>query len=93
MKLRPVTDEGDFQVKLRNLIGFLEKGDKVKVTLKFRGREIAHPELADELFVRILDAVASLAHVDSPPKLEGKQMILSLSPKGSPVAPPTKAPS
>ena len=50
IKLRPVTDEGDFQVKLRNLIAFLEKGDKVKVTLKFRGREIAHQELADRLF-------------------------------------------
>ncbi len=93
IKLRPVTDEGDFQVKLRNLIGFLEKGDKVKVTLKFRGREIAHQELADELFARILEAVAALAHVDSPPKLEGKQMILSLSPKGSASAPsPSKAP-
>jgi translation initiation factor IF-3 len=83
IKLRPVTDEGDFQVKLRNLIGFLEKGDKVKVTLRFRGREIAHQELANDLFAKILDAVATLAHVDSPPKLEGKQMILSLSPKGA----------
>jgi len=81
IKLRPVTDEGDFQVKLRNLIGFLEKGDKVKVTLKFRGREIAHQELADNLFAQILEATAALAHVDSPPKLEGKQMILLLSPK------------
>ncbi len=94
IKLRPVTDEGDFQVKLRNLIGFLEKGDKVKVTLKFRGREIAHQELADQLFTRILDSIVTLAHVDSPPKLEGKQMILSLSPKGAPVAAqPSKAPS
>jgi len=83
IKLRPVTDEGDFQVKLRNLIAFLEKGDKVKVTLKFRGREIAHQELADSLFARILEAVQGLAHVDHPPKLEGKQMILSLSPKTS----------
>ena len=81
IKLRPVTDEGDFQVKLRNLITFLEKGDKVKVTLKFRGREIAHQELADRLFQRIVEATAVVGHIDSHPKLEGKQMMMSLSPK------------
>jgi translation initiation factor IF-3 len=82
IKLRPVTDEGDFQVKLRNLITFLEKGDKVKVTLKFRGREIAHQELADRLFQRIVEATAIIGHIDSHPKLEGKQIMMSLSPKG-----------
>jgi translation initiation factor IF-3 len=81
VKLRPVTDEGDFQVKLRNLIAFLEKGDKVKVTLKFRGREIAHQDLADDLFKRIVEAIPAVGHVDSPPKLEGKQITMSLSPK------------
>ena len=81
VKLRPVTDEGDFQVKLRNLIAFLEKGDKVKVTLKFRGREIAHQDLADDLFKRIIEAIPAVGHVDSPPKLEGKQIIMTLSPK------------
>jgi translation initiation factor IF-3 len=81
IKLRPVTDEADFQVKLRNLIGFLEKGDKVKVTLKFRGREIAHQQLADALFQRIVDATASLANIDSPAKLEGRQMAMMLAAK------------
>jgi translation initiation factor IF-3 len=83
IKLRPVTDEGDFQVKLRNLIAFLEKGDKVKVTLKFRGREIAHQELAQKVFDRIIEAVTPIAHIDQPPKLEGRQVIMSLSPKVS----------
>lgn len=81
IKLRPVTDEGDFQVKLRNLIAFLEKGDKVKVTLKFRGREIAHQELAQKVFDRIIEAVTPIAHIDQAPKLEGRQVIMSLSPK------------
>lgn len=81
IKLRPVTDEGDFQVKLRNLIAFLEKGDKVKVTLKFRGREIAHQELAQKVFDKIIEAVAPIAHIDQAPKLEGRQVIMSLSPK------------
>lgn len=83
IKLRPVTDEGDFQVKLRNLKAFLEKGNKVKVTLRFRGREIAHQELAHKLFDRIVDEVRDTGQVDSEPKLEGKQMIMMLSPKHS----------
>lgn len=81
IKLRPVTDEGDFQVKLRNLKSFLEKGNKVKVTLRFRGREIAHQDLAHQLFKRIVEGVGLLGQVDSEPKLEGKQMIMMLSPK------------
>lgn len=81
IKLRPVTDEGDFQVKLRNLITFIEKGDKVKVTLKFRGREIAHQELAQKVFDRIIEAVTPIAHIDQAPKLEGRQVIMTLSPK------------
>lgn len=81
IKLRPVTDEGDLQVKLRNLKTFLEKGYKVKVTLRFRGREIAHQELAHKLFQRIVDETSSLGQVDSEAKLEGRQMIMMLSPK------------
>ena len=83
IKLRPVTDEGDFQVKLRNLISFIEKGSKVKVTLRFRGREIAHQELAHKLFNRIVEATSSIGQVDSAPKLEGRQMIMMLSPKNT----------
>lgn len=81
IKLRPVTDEGDFQVKLRNLKSFLEKGNKVKVTLRFKGREIAHQDLALKLFNRIVEEIENLGQVDSEPKLEGKQMIMMLSPK------------
>ena len=76
-----MTDEGDFQVKLRNLKSFLEKGNKVKVTLRFKGREIAHQDLALKLFNRIVEEIENLGQVDSEPKLEGKQMIMMLSPK------------
>lgn len=81
IKIRPVTDEGDFQVKLRNLKSFLEKGNKVKITLRFRGREIAHQDLAHKLFERIVQETQEMSVVDSEPKLEGKQMIMMLSPK------------
>lgn len=83
IKLRPVTDQGDYQVKLRNLIGFLENGDKVKVTIRFRGREITHQELGMRLLVKIRAELEELGvgTVDQQPKLEGRQLVMVISPK------------
>mgnify|MGYP001763929219 CR=1 FL=1 len=82
IKLRPVTGEGDYQVKLRNLKGFLEHGDKVKVTIRYRGREITHHELGSRLMERIIKDVEGFGQVDQLPKLEGKQMVMIVSPVG-----------
>ncbi|EDO66647.1 translation initiation factor IF-3 [Francisella tularensis subsp. holarctica FSC022] len=81
VKLRPVTDVGDYQVKLRNLIKFLEKGDKVKVTLRFRGREMSHKELGMEMLQHMANDAAEYGVVEHQPKLEGRQMIMVLGPK------------
>lgn len=81
VKFRPVTDEGDYQVKLRNLIRFLEDGDKTKVTVRFRGRELAHRELGLEMLKRISEDLAEYAVVEQFPKMEGKQMAMLLAPK------------
>ena len=81
VKLRPATDEGDYQVKLRNLKRFLEDGDKAKVTLKFKGREMAHQELGLEVLKRIEEDLADVAVVESQSKVEGKQAIMVLAPK------------
>lgn len=81
IKMRPVTDEGDYKVKLRNLIGFLEEGDKVKVTIRFKGREITHKELGSRLLERIKADIAGLGVVDQEGKLEGRQLIMVISPK------------
>lgn len=81
IKLRPVTDVGDYQVKLRNLIKFLEKGDKVKVTLRFRGREMSHKELGIEMLNRMANDAAEHGVVEQQPKVEGRQMIMVLGPK------------
>lgn len=82
IKFRPGTDEGDYQVKLRSLIRFLEEGDKAKVTLRFRGREMAHQQLGIEMLDRIKEDLADLAIVESyPTKIEGRQMIMVLAPK------------
>lgn len=81
IKLRPVTDEGDYKVKLRNLISFLEDGDKVKVTIRFKGREITHKELGSRLLERIKVDIAGFGVIDQEPKLEGKQMVMIISPK------------
>ena len=80
IKFRPGTDENDYQVKLRNVKRFLEAGDKVKISLRFRGREIAHQELGMQLMVRVRDELAEISQVESMPKLEGRQMIMMLSP-------------
>ncbi len=81
VKLRPVTDEGDYQVKLRNLMTFLDEGDKVKITLRFKGREITHQDLGMKVMDRIREDIKDVAIVDQMPRLEGKQMIMMLSPK------------
>ena len=81
VKFRPGTDVGDYQVKLRNLRRFLEEGDRVKVTLRFRGREMAHQELGLQLLERVRDDLADLGTVEQFPKLEGRQMVMIISPK------------
>ncbi|MFC3031310.1 translation initiation factor IF-3 [Pseudoalteromonas fenneropenaei] len=81
IKFRPGTDEGDYQVKLRSLIKFLEAGDKAKITLRFRGREMAHTDLAIELLNRIKDDLKDYSQVESfPNRVEGRQMIMMLAP-------------
>lgn len=81
MKFRPGTDEGDYQVKLRNLTRFLTDGDKAKVTLRFRGREMAHQEIGMELLKRIETDLAELGTVELFPKMEGRQLTMVLAPK------------
>jgi translation initiation factor IF-3 len=81
VKFRPGTEEGDYQVKLRNLKRFLENGDKAKVTLRFRGREMAHMELGRQLLERVEKDLEEIAQVESFPKMEGRQMIMVLAPK------------
>lgn len=81
IKFRPNTDEGDYRIKLRNLVNFLNDGDKVKVTLRFRGREMAHQEFGMRILERVRDDLESLATVEQFPKMEGRQMVMVLSPK------------
>lgn len=81
IKLRPVTEEGDYQVKLRNLIRFLEAGDKVKITLRYRGREMSHQELGMKVMQRLQADLAPYGIVEQSPKLEGRQMVMTLAPK------------
>lgn len=81
IKFRPNTDEGDYRIKLRNLINFLNDGDKVKVTLRFRGREMAHQEFGIRLLERVRDDLEMHAVVEQFPKMEGRQMVMVLSPK------------
>ncbi len=85
VKFRPGTDEGDYKIKLRNLIRFLEEGDKTKVTLRFRGREMAHQEFGVKLLERIRTDLDPFGVVEQMPKLEGRQMIMVLSPKKKPI--------
>jgi translation initiation factor IF-3 len=85
IKFRPGTDEGDYQIKLRNLIRFLEEGDKAKVTLRFRGREMAHQEFGVRLLERVRADLVPYGVVEQFPKLEGRQMIMVLGPKKAPV--------
>jgi translation initiation factor IF-3 len=81
IKFRPGTDEGDYQIKLRNLIKFLEEGDKTKITLRFRGREMAHQEIGMNQLKRVAADLAELAVVEQFPKMEGRQLVMMLAPK------------
>nr|WP_265574822.1 translation initiation factor IF-3 [Venatoribacter cucullus] len=80
MKFRPGTDDGDYQIKLRNLKRFLEDGDKAKVSLRFRGREMAHQQLGMEMMKRIEEDLKELGVVEQHPKLEGRQMVMVIAP-------------
>lgn len=80
VKLRPRTDENDYQIKLRNLKRFLENGDKVKVTLRFRGREMAHQEYGMRQLERIKADLVDMANVEQMPKMEGRQMVMIIAP-------------
>ena len=80
IKFRPGTEEGDYQVKLRNLIRFLKDGDKAKVSLRFRGRELAHQHLGQELMSRIREDLTEYGSVEQEPKMEGRQIVMVLGP-------------
>ena len=80
VKLRPGTDENDYQIKLRNMTRFLEEGDKVKVTLRFRGREMAHQEFGMRQLERIKADLEAIGQVEQMPKMEGRQMIMVIAP-------------
>ncbi|WP_170849397.1 translation initiation factor IF-3 [Azotobacter beijerinckii] len=81
IKFRPGTEDGDYQVKLRNLVRFLSEGDKAKVSLRFRGREMAHQELGMELLKRVETDLAEYGAVEQHPKMEGRQLIMVIAPK------------
>ena len=81
VKFRPSTDEGDYQVKLKNLIRFLNDGDKAKITLRFRGREMAHQEIGMAQLKRVEEDLAEYGVVEQFPKMEGRQMVMLLGPK------------
>jgi translation initiation factor IF-3 len=81
IKFRPGTEEGDYQIKLRNLVKFLETGDKAKVTLRFRGREMAHQEIGGRLLQRVRTDLESVGTVEQFPRLEGRQMVMVIAPK------------
>jgi translation initiation factor IF-3 len=80
IKFRPGTDDGDYNIKMRNIRRFLEEGDKCKITLRFRGREITHQEIGMALLMRIKDELADAIVIESMPRLEGRQMIMMIAP-------------
>ena len=81
VKFRPSTDDGDYKIKIRNLTRFLEEGDKIKVTLRYRGREMAHQEFGVRLLERIRSELEPIAVVEQFPKMEGRQLVMVMSPK------------
>jgi len=81
LKFRPVTDEGDYQIKMRNIRRFLEEGDKVKINIRFRGREMSHQELGREMATRIETELGDEIVIESRPRLEGRQMVMMIAPK------------
>ncbi len=80
VKFRPNTDTHDYDVKMRNVFKFLENGDKVKITLRFRGREMAHQDLGRKLLLRVADDITELGKIDMMPKMEGRQMVMMINP-------------
>ena len=87
VKFRPSTDDGDYKIKLRNLTRFLDEGDKCKVTLRFRGREMAHQEFGIRLIERVKNDLEPVSVVEQYPKMEGRQMVMVLSPKKAVIKP------
>ncbi len=83
LKLRPTIDKHDYDVKMRNARRFLEEGDKVKITMRFRGREMAHTTIAMEVMARVKAELADLGKIELEPKMEGRQMIMVLAPAGA----------
>jgi len=83
IKFRPTTKDGDYQVKLRNVRRFLSHGDKVKVTVRFRGREMVHPELGSQMLDRVIDDVREQGVVEQPARMEGRMMIMIVAPSGN----------
>lgn len=81
VKFRPTTDEGDYQIKLRNMRRFLEEGDKIKLTVRFKGREMAHTELGVAMIKRIETDLVEEVTIESRPRLEGRQMVMMMAPK------------
>ena len=81
IKFRPGTDKGDYDIKMRNLIRFLEAGDKAKVTLRFRGREMAHQEIGVQLLQKVRQDLEAIGIVEQFPRLEGRQMVMVIAPK------------
>ena len=81
IKLRPMIDDHDYQVKMRSMERFFEEGDKVKITLRFRGREMAHQELGYKLLNRVKEDIGKIAKVESEPRFEGRQMVMMLAPR------------
>jgi translation initiation factor IF-3 len=91
VKFRPGTDEGDYKIKLRNLVRFLGEGDKAKITLRFRGREMAHQEFGVRLLERVRNDLEPYSVVESFPRLEGRQMVMLLAPKKTVLVKPVAA--
>jgi translation initiation factor IF-3 len=81
VKFRPGTDDGDYNVKIRNLVRFLDEGDKAKITLRFRGREMAHQEFGVRLLERVRTDLDAVGQVEQIPRLEGRQMVMIIAPK------------
>ncbi|MBS1169969.1 MAG: infC [Burkholderiaceae bacterium] len=81
IKFRPGTDDGDYNIKLRNIVKFLEEGDKCKITLRFRGREMAHQDIGMRMLERLKEDLEALGQVEQFPKLEGRQMVMVMAPK------------
>lgn len=81
IKLRPGIDEHDYEIKMRNMRRFIDEGDKVKVTMRFRGREMAHQNLGMDVLIRVRDELEEVAKVEQMPKLEGRQMVMVLAPR------------